>query len=76
MTGSPSDPRFVFACACGAVLAFKFRRHAMEEAARHFAEVHPELRDEVDREELVRECTPEEAEAAVARAEPEALEPA
>ena len=76
MFGSSSDPRFLFACACGAVLAFKVRRHAIEEAERHYREAHPELVDEIDREELVRECTPEEAKAATASAGPEALEPA
>jgi arylsulfatase A-like enzyme len=68
MSGSPSDPRFLFACACGAALAFKVRRHAIEEAERHYRETHPELLGEVDCEELVRECSPEEAEASAGAA--------
>ena len=72
MSGSLTDPRYVIACACGAVLAFKVRKHALEEAERHYREVHPELLEDVDREELVRECSPEEA-LALAGTEPEAL---
>jgi arylsulfatase A-like enzyme len=68
MSGSLNDPRFLFACACGAVLAFKVRRHAIEEAERHYREVHPELAADADCEELVRECSPEEAEASAGAA--------
>lgn len=74
LSGAPEDPRFVLACACGVVLAAKLRRHAVEEAERHFQEVHPELLGGTGREELVRECTSDEALAPAAESRPEALE--
>jgi hypothetical protein len=61
LSGPPRDPRFVLTCACGFLLAAKVRAQAQEEAASHFAEVHPELLGDLGEEELVRECSPDGA---------------